>query len=146
MLAPGDLAPDFDGTTSTGGHFKLSEERGHPVVVYFFPRADTPGCTLEAKGFQAHLSELTDRDVRVVGVSTDPVEEERKFAEKYALHFPLVGDPDRAISARYGVLGPGGSARRVSFLIGPDGRVRQVVEGTPESHVSAACARDWSPA
>lgn len=128
-----------------GTRFRLSEHRGHPVVVYFFPAADTPGCTIESKGFRDHLPELGGRDVRVVGVSVDTVEDEKKFAEKYGLNFPLVGDTTKKISESYGVLKNGSRARRVTFLIGANGKVAQVIDSSlPGNHVEGACAIGWT--
>ncbi len=145
MIAAGEEAPDFDGPTSTGTRFHLAGERGHPVVLYFFPKADTPGCTAESKGFQEHLGELGGRDVRVVGVSTDSLEAQKKFSAKYGFEFPLVADPEKEIARKYGVLGLLGMAKRVTFLIGADGRVRQVIDRMgADPHVAAACDRSWS--
>jgi peroxiredoxin Q/BCP len=142
MVAVGDLAPEFEGTSSLGGRFRLSEHRGHPVVVYFFPAADTPGCTIETKGFRDAHPEFVKRQVTIVGVSVDDPEDESKFATKCGIPFGLVGDPSKAISTSYGVLGPRGTASRVTFLIGPDGKVVQRVEGVPPvGHVDAAKAR-----
>jgi thioredoxin-dependent peroxiredoxin len=147
MVAEGEMAPDFEGTTHAGTRLSLRELRGHPVVLYFYPKADTPGCTMESKGFRDHFSELGEREVRVVGVSTDTVEEERAFAAKYGFPFPLVADPDRQIAQRYGVLGGSGHARRVTFLIGPDGRVQRVIDSSlPGTHVKGACELDWAKA
>jgi peroxiredoxin Q/BCP len=143
MLAVGEKAPDFEGMTSQGTKFRLSEQLGHPVVLYFFPKADTPGCTIESKGFRDHYAELGNRDVRVAGVSTDTVEEEKAFAQKYGFPFPLIADPTTEISAKYGVLGRG-HARRVTFLIDPQGKVERVIDSMlPGTHVSGACSMDW---
>lgn len=147
MPAVGDPAPDFQGTTSQNTTFRLADHRGHRVVVYFYPAADTPGCTIESKGFRDHFEELGGRDVQVVGVSVDTVEDEVKFAKKYGFQFPLVADTDGKIAGAYGVLKPGGKARRVTFLIGPDGRIQQVVDSSvPGNHVSAACSVSWGTA
>lgn len=144
MLAVGERVPEFEGTTSEGKPFRLAEVRGHPLVIYFYPKADTPGCTMEAKGFRDHLDELGARDVRVIGISVDTVEDERRFAQKYGLTFPLVADPDGAIARQFGVLGNHGVARRITFLVGSDGRVVQVIDSMlPGRHVSGACETGW---
>ena len=144
MLAVGAQAPEFDGMTSQGTRLRLSELRGHPVVLYFYPRAAAPGCTAESKGFRDHYAELSARGVRVIGVSTDTVDEQRAFAQKYGFPFPLVADADRRIAQQYGVLGGGGRARRVTFLIGADGRVEQVIDSSlPGTHVKGACGPAW---
>ena len=141
MVGTGDRAPDFEGPTSLGGTFRLSASEGHPVVVYFFPKADTPGCTIETKAFRDLHPEFEKRHVTIVGVSVDSPEDESKFAHKCDIPFGLVADPKGTISAAYGVRGPSGSARRVTFLIGADGNVVERVEGSPLLHVEAAKAR-----
>ncbi|HEV8049600.1 MAG TPA: peroxiredoxin [Thermoplasmata archaeon] len=141
MVGVGEPAPEFEGPSSTGGKFRLSEHRGHPVVIYFFPKADTPGCTIETKAFRDLHPEFQKRHVTVIGVSVDDPEDETKFATKYDVPFGLVADPDKTIATKYGVLGPHGTARRVTFLIGPDGKVLQTVDGSPLDHVAAAKAR-----
>jgi peroxiredoxin Q/BCP len=141
MVAVGEPAPEFEGPSSLGGQFRLSEHRGHPVVVYFFPKADTPGCTIETKAFRDAHAEFAKRHVTIVGVSVDEPEDEAKFAAKCEIPFGLVADKNQAIATRYGVLGPRGTARRVTFLIGADGKVVQTVDGSPLDHVAAAKAR-----
>ena len=142
MLAVGDAAPDFEARLQDGSPFRLSSARGHPMVLYFYPKADTPGCTREAKGFRDHQAEFEEKGVKVVGVSVDPCSDLLAFAKKYGLPFSLVSDEDHAISMAYGVLGAGGVARRVTFLIGPDGRVVEVIDtSTAETHVERARAR-----
>jgi peroxiredoxin Q/BCP len=111
-------------------------------VLYFYPAADTSGCTLEAKGFQEHLAEFASRQVRVVGVSTDDCPAQKAFANKYGLRFPLVADSKKAVATKYGVLKPSGTARRVTFLIGGDGKVVEVIDtSSVETHVARAQAR-----
>ncbi|HEV2316367.1 MAG TPA: peroxiredoxin [Thermoplasmata archaeon] len=144
MIAEGEMAPDFEGPTSAGSRLKLSELRGHPVILYFYPQADTPGCTREGKGFRDHFDELGGKDVRVIGVSTDDVEDEAKFAKKYGFQFPLVADPNGEITGKYGVKGLTGRAKRVTFLIQPDGRVAKVIASSDASnHVDQACEFSW---
>ena len=141
MPATGELAPDFDAPTSTGKSLKLSSLRGHPVVLYFYPEADTPGCTVESKGFRDIYAELQGRHVAVVGVSCDPVDKQCAFAEKYALPFPLVADASKAVATAYDVLRPSGRARRVTFFIGADGKVKEIVDSSEASkHVARAQA------
>lgn len=142
MLGAGEPAPDFEGPSSLGGQFRLSEKKGHPVVVYFFPKADTPGCTIETKAFRDIHPEFAKRNVTVVGVSVDTPVDESKFADKCGIPFGLVADPKGEIAARYGVVGKSGLARRVTFLIGPDGRVMEIIDtSNPTAHVDAAKAR-----
>jgi thioredoxin-dependent peroxiredoxin len=142
MVDVGDLAPDFEALIQDGSPFKLSTLRGNPVVLYFYPKADTPGCTIESKGFRDVYPEFQSHKVHVVGVSIDDCPAQQAFAQKYGLPFPLVSDTSRAVSSLYGVLGPRGSARRVTFLIDPQGKVVEVVDTrSPEEHVAHARSR-----
>lgn len=141
MVAKGEPAPDFDAPTQDGTPLKLSSLRGAPVVLYFYPQADTPGCTVESKAFRDHYAELVAKHVHVVGVSTDTVDDQCAFAEKYQLPFPLVADHARTIAKEYGVLRPSGRANRVTFFIDPKGVVADIVEaGAPGPHVDKAVA------
>ena len=141
MVAVGESAPDFEAPDQNGSPFRLSSLKGAPVVLYFYPKADTPGCTIEAKGFQQHLGEFGGRGVRVVGVSTDDCPAQKAFASKYGLAFTLVADAKKEVARRYGVLGALGHAKRVTFLIDPAGQVVEVVDGSPDHHVERARAR-----
>ncbi|HLN52055.1 MAG: peroxiredoxin [Thermoplasmata archaeon] len=142
MIAVGEPAPDFEAPNQDGAPFRFSSLRGAPVVLYFYPQADTPGCTIESKGFQAHLPEFEKRGVRVVGVSVDDCPAQLAFARKYGLAFPLIADSKKEVSSRYGVLGPRGTARRVTFLIDRDGTVAEVVDTSKaDPHLERARAR-----
>ena len=142
MVAVGDRAPDFEAKIQDGSSFRLSSRMGHPLVLYFYPKADTPGCTIEAKGFRDDYAALSAAGVGVVGVSTDDCPEQMAFMKKYGLPFPLVADPSKAVTTQYGVLSPHGVARRVSFHIGADGKVLQVVDNSSaDAHLAAARAR-----
>jgi len=142
MIAEGSEAPDFEAPDQDGRPLRLSSLRGHPVVLYFYPKADTPGCTVESKGFQRSLAEFVARGVHVLGVSVDGCPAQKAFAEKYGLAFPLIADSSREVVTKYGVLGPRGSARRVTFLIDRSGRVVEVVDQpSAEPHVARARAR-----
>jgi thioredoxin-dependent peroxiredoxin len=141
MVAVGEIAPDFEAPNQDGAPFQLSSLRGGPVVLYFYPKADTPGCTIEAKGFRDHLAEFAAKNVRIIGVSTDDCPDQKKFADKYTLNFPLIADASQEVAKKYGVLGPNGHAKRVSFLLDRDGKILEVVEGSPDHHVDRAHAR-----
>ncbi len=142
MVAVGEAAPDFEAPNQDGTPFKLSSLRGAPVVLYFYPRADTPGCTVESKGFRDLYPELHAKKVQVVGVSTDDCPEQKAFQQKYGLPFPLVADRSREVATRYGVLSPRGNARRVSFFLDPQGKVLDVVDSSsPDAHLERARAR-----
>lgn len=131
-LKEGDPAPDFTAPTNGGGKVSLSELRGKNVVLFFYPKDNTPGCTKEACGLRDNFEELKKRAV-VLGISTDSVKSHDKFVEKFQLPFTLVADEDKAIVNAYGVWGPQKfmgvpytGTSRVTFLIGPDGRIRKI--------------------
>lgn len=126
LVPKGAVAPDFEATAQTGERVQLSKLAGKWVVLYFYPRDETPGCTKEACSFRDSWKKLAAEGVVVVGVSTDDVEAHRQFAEKHQLPFLLVPDPDGAICRRYGVPVTLGYAARVTYLVGKDGRVRRV--------------------
>jgi peroxiredoxin Q/BCP len=139
MIQKGDIAPEFEGISTQGTGFRLSSLRGQPVVLYFYPRAGSLGCTYESIGFRKEHPALRERGVAVVGVSVDSLVDQRKFLESCSLPFPLVADSDQAIARRFGVLGAFGLARRVTFLLDGEGRVTQVVDSIrPGAHVTAA--------
>lgn len=142
MVGAGDVAPDFDAKVSGGTRLKLSSLRGAPVVLYFYPEADTPGCTIESKGFRDFYGDFQARKVHVVGVSVDDVAAQDAFAGKYKLPFPLVADTSKEIATAYGVLRPSGRARRVTFLLDESGKVLEVVDDpSAPNHVAKARQR-----
>ncbi len=133
--AVGAQAPAFDLPASTGKNIKLSDYKGKTVVVYFYPRADTPGCTTEACGFRDSADEYKKAGIEVVGISPDPVEDVTKFAEKYQLNFPLLADADHKVCEAYGVWQERSmagrsfmGAARTTFVVGPDGKITHVFE------------------
>lgn len=143
LPAVGEVAPSFSLPASTGGAISLEDLRGKQVVVlYFYPRADTPGCTKEACGFRDALADYDKAKVAVLGVSPDPVKAVEKFATKFHLNFPLLADEDHAVCEKYGVWQEKSmygkkywGAARVTFVIGRDGRVLHVFEKVkPEGH------------
>jgi peroxiredoxin Q/BCP len=139
MPQSGELAPVFDAPTADGKHLQLSSLRGHPVVLYFYPQADTPGCTVESKGLRDIYTELKAKKVEVVGVSVDGVDEQCKFADKYHLPFPLVADSTKQVATSYGVLRPSGRANRVTFFIDPQGKIAEVLTSSDATaHVEKA--------
>ncbi len=136
--APGDVAPRFEGVTTDGRRVSLGDFRGRKLVLYFYPRDDTPGCTRQACSLRDHRSLIAAKGAAVLGVSTQDVASHRAFAGKYALNFPLLVDADGAIGRAYGVLGgrgpvarlrtAAGLAERVTFLIDAEGRIAHVIE------------------
>ena len=142
MVAVGESAPDFEAKLQDGRAFRFSSTKGKPRILYFYPKADTPGCTIEAKGFRDRYAEFQAKGVTIVGVSTDTCDEQLAFAKKYGLPFALVAEDTKAVAKAYGVLAPAGYARRVSFFIAPDGRVEEVVDtSAADKHLARAAER-----
>lgn len=148
MLEPGQSAPDFELHDQDGSPVSLSDYQGQRVVLYFYPRADTPGCTAQACSFRDGWSEYEARDVAVLGVSMDPVEALADFVAKYDLPFRLLSDVDGAVAERYDSVGEiehegevYDIALRNTFLVGPDGDLEAVYEGVdPEGHADEILA------
>ncbi len=138
FLKPGDPAPDFEGVTTTGERVSLAGFRGRKLVLYFYPRDDTPGCTKQACSLRDHRAAIAERGAAVLGVSTQGEASHRAFTAKYGLNFPLLADTDGKVGRAYGVLGgPGivsrirsatGMAERVTFVIDEDGRIAHVID------------------
>lgn len=147
-LNVGDKAPDFSAPGSGGGTVALSDFKGQYVVLYFYPRDDTPGCTKEACSFRDEFAALKKKGAVVLGVSTDPVKAHDKFVEKYKLPFTLLADENHAIVEAYGVWGEKSfmgrkyhGTHRVTFLIGPDGRIQKIWPAVkPEAHAAEVLA------
>ena len=141
-LQPGDEAPDFTLKDQHGNDVSLSALRGRTVVLYFYPKADTPGCTTQACGVRDHRADYEQADAIVLGVSPDPVKAVRKFDDKYGLGFPLLADEDHAVAEAYGVWVEKSmygrkymGAERTTFVIGADGRIRDVFRSVkPAEH------------
>ncbi len=148
QLKEGDVAPDFSAATSGGGTVSLADFKGKNVILYFYPRDDTPGCTKEACGFRDGFSEFQKRGAVVLGVSTDSAAAHDKFVEKFKLPFPLLADEDKKIVNAYGVWGDKSflgriyqGTRRVTFLIGGDGRIKKIwPKVKPEQHAAEVLA------
>jgi peroxiredoxin Q/BCP len=142
VLKAGDRAPDFELTTGDGDNVHLGDLKGKPVVLYFYPRDDTPGCTVEACSFRDLSPQFDKRGVIVYGVSTDSAKSHTKFTQKYGLNFPLLSDPDHTVTEAYDSWGPKKfmgreylGVKRNTFLIGKDGKIARVWEGVkPAGH------------
>jgi len=141
-LKEGDKAPEFTLSTNGGGRVSLSDFKGNSVILYFYPKDDTPGCTKEACAFRDHFADFKKQSAVVLGVSTDPVKSHDKFVEKFKLPFTLLADEDKKIVEAYGVWGQKSfmgrkymGTHRVTFLIGPDGRIKKIwPKVKPEEH------------
>ena len=130
MIQEGRKAPAFNLPSSTGGKLSLKDLAGKYVILYFYPRDNTPGCTTEANDFNKALRKINARNAVVVGVSKDSIESHCKFADKYELKFPLLSDPDGTMLEKYGAWGEKNMYGKKSMgiirstvLIGPDGKV-----------------------
>jgi len=147
-LKEGDIAPAFSAAANGDGRILLAELKGKHVVLYFYPRDDTPGCTKEACAFRDHFGEFKKKGAVVLGVSVDPVKSHDKFVEKYKLPFALLADADKQIVQAYGVWGPKSfmgrqylGTHRVTFLIGPDGKIKRIwPKVKPEEHAEEVLA------
>ena len=127
-LAPGDVAPDFKRPSTTGQDVQLSELRGKKVVLAFFPKAGTPGCTKEMSAFRDRLAEFTSAGALVLGMSIDDIESQKKFARDIQVTFPLLSDPGGEVAEAYGVRSLG-FAKRVTFVIDKEGKISAVFDG-----------------
>jgi peroxiredoxin Q/BCP len=138
------MAPDFELQDDQGKLVKLSDYRGKIVVLYFYPRADTPGCTKEACAFRDDYTAYEDRGVVILGASPDTVDKQAKFKEKFGLPFPLLADPDHKLAEKYGVWGlkkfmgrESMGVLRTTFLIDGQGKVIEVFEKVRPAEHSA---------
>jgi peroxiredoxin Q/BCP len=142
VLEAGDAAPDFTLLDQDGEELTLSGLRGQTVVLYFYPRADTPGCTTQACGVRDHGAEYRATGARVIGVSPDEVGAVKKFAEKFDLDFTLLADADHAVAERYGTWVEKSmygkkymGVQRATFLIDPEGRIARIFpKVSPKTH------------
>ena len=136
LLAVGADVPDVSAVAQDGKTVKLRALKGKPVIVYFYPKDDTTGCTIEAKGIRDQYSELNSRAV-VLGVSTDTSESHKAFADKYNLPFQLLDDSGHALVTAFGVPVTSGHAKRVTFVIDAAGKVRKVFPNVnPDGHAA----------
>jgi peroxiredoxin Q/BCP len=136
VIEEGKPAPDFDLESDEGATVRLSELRGKPVVLYFYPKDDTPGCTKQACGFRDAYDEYRERGAVVLGVSPDDTSSHQKFKEKYQLPFTLLADPGHEVANRYGAWGERSFAGkkymgiiRSTFVIDPEGKVARAMYG-----------------
>ncbi len=148
-IEPGKKAPDFTLPSDDGGKIKLSALKGQPVVLYFYPRDDTPGCTREACAFRDQKAALTKLGAKVLGVSADTLESHGKFRAKFDLNFPLLADVDHKVAEKYGAWREKNMYGKISmgiqrstYLIDAEGKVARVwkkvnVDGHDEDVIAA---------
>ena len=128
-LKAGDKAPDFTLQDAFGKSYKLSSYKGKsPVIVYFYPKAGTSGCTKEACGIRDDWSKFKQNNIPVLGISTDDKPAIKKFIDDYKLNFPLLSDADKKVSKEYGVVGMLGYDKRVTFIIDKNSKIADVME------------------
>jgi peroxiredoxin Q/BCP len=147
-LKEGDIAPAFEVQTNGGGKVSLEEFKGKNVILYFYPKDDTPGCTKEACAFRDFFAEFKQRGAVVLGVSTDSAKSHDKFVEKFKLPFTLLADEDKKVVQAYGVWGEKSfmgrkylGTHRVTFLIGPDGKIKKIwPQVKPDEHAKQVLA------
>ncbi len=135
IRSAGERAPEFELMDDEGNLRKLSDYRGQTIVLYFYPRDNTPGCTKEACSFRDAYADFREAGVEVIGISPDSEQSHAKFKSKYELPFTLLADPDRSVCKAYGVWGPKKMAGReyegvyrTTFVIDPDGVIKKVFE------------------
>ena len=157
-LKPGDPAPDFTLPTDDGGEVRLADLRGRWVVVFFYPKAMTPGCTTEACDFETAYDHLQALGAEVLGISHDPPERLRRFRDKHGFRFPLLSDPEHRVTGAWGVYGKKKMAGREymgiirsTFLVDPDGTIARVwspvrVKGHVRQVVEALAEATGAPA
>jgi thioredoxin-dependent peroxiredoxin len=142
MIEKGQTAPGFELADQDGNPVRLSDYEGQTVVLYFYPKADTPGCTTQACGLRDSIADFNHAGVTVLGVSPDPVKRVKKFHEGQGLNFTLLADEDHAVCDAYGVWGEKSmygktywGAMRSTFIVGADGTVVDVIEkASPKTH------------
>jgi peroxiredoxin Q/BCP len=144
VIVEGKPAPDFELQSDTGETVKLSDLKGRPVVLYFYPKDDTPGCTVEACEFRDSYDVFRERGAEILGLSPDDVASHGKFKSKYELPFTLLADPEHEVAEKYGVWGERNSygkksmgITRSTFIIDSDGNVARAMMGIkPAGHAS----------
>jgi thioredoxin-dependent peroxiredoxin len=145
-LKPGDTAPDFTATTTDGSTVSLADYRGKKLIIYFYPKDDTPGCTAQACSLRDANKDIKAKGAAVLGVSTQDEVSHQRFSAKYNLNFPLIADTDKAVGKAYGTIGGGGllsaamslagMADRVTFIIDEKGKIAHVID-SPDTKTHA---------
>ena len=144
MLPVGSIAPDFSSFDHNGNPMSLKDFLGNKIVLWFYPKADTPGCTMEGQGFKQEFDKFQGKDMVILGVSLDTIDENRAFATKFDFPYPLLCDTSREIANAYeAVSGPEDKyAARITYVIGEDGTILEAINDVnTKSHASDICSR-----
>ena len=150
-LTEGAKAPVFKGVDQNGNNISLSDFKGKKVVLYFYPKDDTPGCTAQACNLRDNYSELINKGFQVIGVSTDSVKSHKKFEDKYSLPFPLIADEEKKIVEEYGVWGEKKmmgktymGTNRTTFLINEDGTIKKIITKPDTKNQTQQVLEAWN--
>lgn len=144
MLTAGSLAPDFTVNDHNGNTISLKDFRGKKVILWFYPKADTPGCTIEGQGFRDNYEDISGKNTVVLGVSLDDEADNKAFAEKFSFPFPLLCDVNRQIALAYGAVKSKDDqyASRITYVIDQDGNVAEAIDKVDtKTHSSDLCSR-----
>jgi len=143
MLAAGTPAPEFDLKAHDGSRVRLSSLRGKKIVLWFFPKADTPGCTMQGSSFRDHHGDFTSRGVQILGCSFDTVADNKAFADKFGFPFPLLCDTTREVGLAYGACSTTSAknARRITYVIDENGVIAHALPDVdPTTHIARVLA------
>jgi len=144
MLQPGTDAPDFSVNDHNGNTINLKDYRGKKVILWFYPKADTPGCTMEGQGFRDDFKNFEEKNVQIFGVSLDNEADNKAFAEKFSFPYPLLCDVNREVALSYHAVKNVDDqyAARISYVIGEDGKVLESIESVDtNTHSKDLCSR-----
>ena len=144
MLQPGADAPEFSVNDHNGNKINLKDFLGKKIVLWFYPKADTPGCTMEGQGFRDNFEKFEQKDIKIFGVSLDNESENKAFAEKFSFPYPLLCDVDREVALSYQAVSSKEDqyAARISYVIGEDGKILESIESVDtKNHSNDLCSR-----
>ena len=144
MLQPGADAPEFSVNDHNGNKINLKDFLGKKIVLWFYPKADTPGCTMEGQGFRDDFKKFQQKDIQIFGVSLDNENDNKAFAEKFSFPYPLLCDVDREVALSYQAVSSKGDqyAARISYVIGEDGKILESIENVDtKNHSNDLCSR-----
>ena len=144
MLQPGTDAPEFSVNDHNGNKINLKDFLGKKIVLWFYPKADTPGCTMEGQGFRDDFKKFQQKDIQIFGVSLDNENDNKAFAEKFSFPYPLLCDVNREIALSYQAVSSKEDqyASRISYVIGEDGKILESIENVDtKNHSNDLCSR-----